>query len=146
MSSLNRVLLMGNCTRDSELRYTPNGTAILTFGLAVNRKYRDGKGEMVEEVTFVDVDLWGQRGEACQEFLLKGKSVYVEGRLKFEQWDDKDTGQKRSRMKVVAERVQFPEPRAASSARSAEQSQPAEPVAEESKAEAPLYEEENVPF
>ena len=67
MASLNRVLLMGNCTRDSELRYTPSGTAILTFGLAVNRKYKDGKGEMVEEVTFVDVDLWGQRGEALQE-------------------------------------------------------------------------------
>lgn len=145
MASLNRVLLMGNCTRDSELRYTPSGTAILTFGLAVNRKYKDGKGEMVEEVTFVDVDLWGQRGEALQECLLKGKSVFVEGRLKFEQWDDKTTGQKRSRLKVVADKVQVPEPRSASSERQAQpQAQSLTP--EDSKVEVPLESEESAPF
>jgi len=143
MSSLNRVLLLGNCTRDSELRYTPNGTAVLSFGLAMNRKYRDAAtNEMREDVTFVDVDLWGQRAEVCQELLLKGKLVFVEGRLRFEQWDDKDTGQKRSRLKVVAERVQFPEPRSARSAAPAPSTAPSE----ESKVESPVDHGENVPF
>jgi single-strand DNA-binding protein len=143
MSSLNRVLLLGNCTRDSEIRYTPGGTAILSFGLAVNRKYRDAKQEMVEEVTFVDVDLWGQQGEVAQEFLLKGKQVFVEGRLKFDQWDDKETGQKRSRLKVVAERVQFPEPRSSSRQAGPEPQQP-KPEAESPKT--PSDSDENVPF
>ena len=144
MSSLNRVLLLGNCTRDSEIRYTPGGTAILSFGLAMNRKYRDSKQEMVEEVTFVDVDLWGQQGEVYQEFLTKGKQVFVEGRLKFEQWDDKQTGQKRSRLKVVAERVQFPEPRSARPAAAPPAS--SAPPDEEVKTAAPVDYDENVPF
>ena len=144
MSSLNRVLLMGNCTRDSELRFTPNGTAVLSFGLAVNRKYKDSAtNELKEEVTFVDVDLWGERAEVSQEFLLKGKLVFVEGRLKFEQWDDKQTGQKRSRLKVVAEKVQLAggvrqEPRSVAPQ--------AQAPAAESKAEAPLDSQDNVPF
>lgn len=108
MASFNRVLLMGNLTRDVELSFTPSGMAIAKMGLAVNRKWRDQQsGEMREEVTFVDIDVFGKSAELCAQYLMKGRPVFVEGRLKLDQWDDKQTGQKRSKLKVVADRVQF---------------------------------------
>ena len=108
MASLNKVMLMGNLTRDVEMRYTPSGMALARLGLAVNRKFRDSKtNELREEVTFVDIDVWGKQAETANQYLSKGQSVFIEGRLKFDQWDDKQTGQKRSKLQVVAERFQF---------------------------------------
>ena len=108
MANVNKVFLMGNLTRDVETRFTPAGTALAQLGLAVNRKYRDSKtNELREETTFVDIDVWGKQAETVGQYLSKGRPVFVEGRLKLDQWDDKQTGQKRSKLKVVAERVQF---------------------------------------
>lgn len=108
MASLNKVILMGNLTRDVEVKYTPSGTAIASFGLAMNRKFRDSKSnELREEVTFVDVDVFGKSAETAQKYLSKGRPVFIEGRLKYDQWDDKQTGQKRNRLKVVADNIQF---------------------------------------
>lgn len=107
MSSFNKVMLMGNLTRDPELRYTPKGTAIAKLGLAINRHWTNEAGDKKEEVTFVDVDVFGRTAENCGQYLRKGRPVFVEGRLKLDQWDDKQTGQKRSRLGVVAETVQF---------------------------------------
>ena len=108
MANYNKVLLMGNLTRDVEMRYTPSGMALARLGLAVNRKWRDQKtNEMREEVTFVDIDVWGKQAETANQYLAKGRQVFVEGRLKLDQWDDKTTGQKRSKLTVVAERINF---------------------------------------
>lgn len=108
MPNLNKVLLMGNLTRDVEMRFTPSGTALASFGLAINRKWKNTKtNEMQEEVTFVDVEAWSKLAELCNQYLSKGKPVYIEGRLKLDTWDDKQTGQKRSKMKVVVESMQF---------------------------------------
>ena len=107
MASYNKVLLMGNLTRDPEVRYTPKGTAIANLGLAVNRTYTTESGEQKEEVTFVDIEVWGRQAETAGQYLSKGRPVFVEGRLKLDSWEDKESGQKRNRMKVVAERVQF---------------------------------------
>jgi single-strand DNA-binding protein len=107
MANFNKVLLMGNLTRDPEVRYTPKGTAIANLGLAVNRTYTLDNGEQKEEVTFVDVEVWGRQAETSKEYLSKGRPVFIEGRLKFDSWEDKETHQKRSKLKVVAERVQF---------------------------------------
>ena len=101
--SVNRCFLMGNLTREPEIRYIPSGQAVTTLGLAVNEKY--GKGDDVKEnVLFVDVTAWGKTAENCAEYLKKGSPVFVEGRLKLETWDDKETGQKRSKIKVTAYR------------------------------------------
>jgi len=108
MANFNKVLLMGNLTRDVEMRYTPSGLALAKLGMAVNRKFRDSKtNELREEVTFVDVDVWGKQAETANQYLSKGRPIFVEGRLKLDQWDDKATGQKRSKLTVVAERIQF---------------------------------------
>jgi single-strand DNA-binding protein len=107
MASLNKVMLIGNLTRDPELKYTPKGTAIAEIGLAVNRSYTTDTGEKREEVTFVDVELWGRQAELAGEYLKKGRPVFIEGRLKLDTWDDKQTGQKRSKMRVVGEVMQF---------------------------------------
>lgn len=106
MASLNKVMLIGNLTRDPEIKYTTSGTALCTFGMAINRKYTS-QGEEKEEVCFVDIECWGKQAESCDQYLSKGRPVYVEGRLKFDQWDDQQTGKKRSRLTVNAERVQF---------------------------------------
>ena len=106
MASLNKVFLLGNLTRVPELRYTPSGTAICEFGLAVNRKYVSNNQEK-DETCFVNIVVWGKQGESCQRYLEKGSSAMIEGRLQFDQWDDRDTGKKRSTLRVVAERVQF---------------------------------------
>lgn len=107
MPNLNKVQLMGNLTRDPEIKYTPKGMAVAELGLAVNRSWKDDKGTKHEETTFVDIELWGRTAELAGEYLKKGRPVYIEGRLKLETWDDKQTGQKRSKMKVVCENMQF---------------------------------------
>ena len=107
MASFNKVILIGNLTRDPELRYTPKGTAIAKIGLAVNRTWRNEAGETKEEVTFVDVDIFGRTAENVGQYMRKGRPIMVEGRLKLDSWDDKQTGQKRSRLGVIAETVQF---------------------------------------
>ncbi len=107
MASFNKVILAGNLTRDPELRYTPKGTAIAKIGLAVNRTWRTETGEQKEEVTFVDVDCFGKQAELIGQYLKKGRPILVEGRLKLDQWDDKTTQQKRSRLGVVMENFQF---------------------------------------
>ena len=107
MASLNKVMLIGNLTRDPELRVTPKGTAICQFGLAVNRQFKDESGATRDETTFVDIEAWGKQGETVAKYLTKGRPLFVEGRLKLDRWDDKTTGQKRSKMKVVLENFQF---------------------------------------
>ena len=107
MASVNKVILIGNCTRDPEVRYTPKGTAVTDLGLAINRYYTADNGEKREETTFVDVTLWGRTAEVAGEYLGKGKPVFVEGRLQMDSWDDKNTGQKRSKLKVVGDNIQL---------------------------------------
>lgn len=107
MANLNRVLLIGNLTRDPDLRYTPKGTAVTEIGLAVNRVYSGEDGERKEETTFVDVTLWARLAEIAGQYLKKGRPVFVEGRLQLDTWDDKQTGQKRSKLRVVAENIQL---------------------------------------
>ncbi len=104
--SLNKVLLIGNLTRDPELRYIPNGTAVADIGLAMNHKWTGKDGQKHEEVTFVDVTMWARTAELASEYLHKGDPVFIEGRLQLNQWQDKD-GQKRSRLRVVCDRMQF---------------------------------------
>ncbi len=107
MANLNKVLLMGNLTRDPEVRYTPKGTAVTELGIAVNRIYSGENGEKREEVTFVDVTVWGRTAENAGEYLKKGRPVFIEGRLQLDSWEDKQSGQKRNKLKVVADNVQF---------------------------------------
>lgn len=107
MASFNKVILVGNLTRDPELRYTPKGTAIAKIGLAVNRVWTNDAGEKKEEVTFVDVDVFGRTAENVGQYMRKGRPILIEGRLKLDQWDDKQTGAKKSKLGVVAETVQF---------------------------------------
>src|SRR5882762_10537120 len=107
MASFNRVILMGNLTRDPELRYTPKGTAVAKIGLAVNRVWRTETGEAKEEVTFVDIDAFGKQAETIGQYLKKGRPILIEGRLRLDTWDDKQTGQKKSRLGVVLETFQF---------------------------------------
>jgi len=107
MASFNRVILLGNLTRDPEVRYTPKGSAVAEIGLAVNRIYTTEGGEKREEVTFVDVTLWGRTAEIAGEYLKKGRPVLIEGRLQLDTWDDKQSGQKRSKLKVVGEAMQL---------------------------------------
>jgi len=106
MGAMNRVFLMGNLTRDPELRKTPSGTAVSDLGLAVNEKYRNKAGEIVESVCFADVVVWGQQAENCGQYLGKGSPVMVEGRLQLDQWKT-DSGENRSRLRVRADRIQF---------------------------------------
>ncbi len=107
MASFNKVMLIGNLTRDPEIKYTPKGTAIADIGLAVNRTYTTEGGEKREEVTFIDVTLWGRVAEIVGEYCKKGRPLFVEGRLQLDTWDDKATGQKRSKLKVVGENIQL---------------------------------------
>ncbi|PTX96495.1 single-stranded DNA-binding protein [Opitutus sp. ER46] len=107
MPSLNKVMLMGNLTRDPELRVTPKGTPICQFSLAINRQFKMESGESREEVIYVDVEAWGKQGETIAKYVTKGRPLYVEGRLRLDQWEDKNTKEKRSRMKVVLEQFQF---------------------------------------
>ena len=107
MASYNKVILMGNLTRKPEVRFTPSGNAICKFGLAVNRRYKDQAGEWKEEATFIDITMWGKRGEAFAKYHDKGKAAFVEGRLQLSTWQDKQSGEKRSKLEVVGEEWQF---------------------------------------
>jgi single-strand DNA-binding protein len=106
MANLNKVFLIGNLTRDPELRYTPGGTAVANLGIAVNRKFKDSSGELKEEVCFLTVTVWDKQAEACCQYLKKGRPVFVEGVLQSRFWETGE-GQKRSAIDVRAERVQF---------------------------------------
>ena len=107
MANLNKVLLLGNLTRDPELRYTPKGTAVADIGVAINRVWNNEQNQRQEETTFVDITLWGRQAEIAQQYLTKGRGVFIEGRLQMDTWEDKASGQKRSKLKVVAESLQF---------------------------------------
>lgn len=107
MANFNRVILAGNLTRDPELRYTPKGTAVAKLGLAINRTWTSETGEKREEVTFVDVDAFGKQAEIISQYCKKGRPLLVEGRLKLDTWDDKQTGQKKSKLGVVLESFSF---------------------------------------
>ena len=105
--SVNNVLLMGNLTRDIELKHTPSDQAVATIGLAINRRFRTREGENREETTFVDCEAWGRTAEVMSQYLSKGRPVFVEGRLKLDQWEDRETGKSRSKLKVVVESFEF---------------------------------------
>ena len=107
MASYNKVILLGNLTRDPELRVTPKGTAICQLGLAVNRQFKDESGATRDETTFVDIEAWGRQAETISKYCTKGKPLFIEGRLKLDSWEDKTSGQKRSKLKVVLENFQF---------------------------------------
>jgi single-strand DNA-binding protein len=107
MASYNKVLLMGNLTRDPQLKYLPSQTAVVDFGLACNRKYKTQSGEQKEEVTFVDCSAFGRTAEVINEYFKKGKPIFIEGRLRYEQWEDKQGGGKRSRLSVHIDNFQF---------------------------------------
>ncbi len=107
MANINRVFLAGNLTRDPQVRFLANEKAVAEFGLAINRKFKAGDGSLKEEVTFVDIEVWGRTAELCSQYLTKGRGCMIEGRLKLDTWEDKKDGSKRSKMRVVAENVHF---------------------------------------
>ena len=107
MANLNKVMLIGNLTRDPELRHTPKGSAVAEISLAINRNWTNDQGQKQEDTTFVEVTLWGRQAELAQQYLTKGRPVYIEGRLQLDSWDDKDTGKKRSKLRVIGENMQF---------------------------------------
>jgi single-strand DNA-binding protein len=142
---------MGNLTRDPEVRYTPKGTAVATIGLAVNRKWTNEAGEKMDEVLFVDFEAWGNQAETLGQYVSKGDPLFVEGRLKLDQWDDKESGQKRSKLKVVVQSFQFlkgkPDETAqapVSDRREADQTRHRRPAANHEVA--PSEGEDNIPF
>ncbi len=107
MANLNKVMLIGNLTRDPELRHTPKGTAVTELGLAINRVWYDDNKQKQEDTTFVDVTFWGRQAESIQQYLTKGRPILIEGRLQLDTWDDKETGKKRSKLRVIGESFQF---------------------------------------
>ena len=159
MASFNRVILVGNLTRDIELRYIPSGMAVTEISLAVNDRRKSANGDWVEETTFVDVTLWGRTAEVASEYLSKGSSILVEGRLKLDKWET-DDGQKRSKLRVIGEKMQMlgarspggsPAPRAQATAESHQSygsSQPAEPPAHDAQPTGggAGYDDSNIPF
>ena len=144
MANLNKVLLLGNVTRDPEVRYTPKGSAVCDLGIAVNRAYTTDSGEKREEVTFVDVTLWGRTAEVASEYLKKGRPVFIEGRLQMDSWDDKQTGQKRTRLRVVAENMQLLGGRSAGGGDATGESR--QTTAPPKKSAAPESDEDEIPF
>ena len=156
MANFNKVILAGNLTRDPELRYTPKGTAIARIGMAINRTWKTETGETKEEVTFVDVDAFGRQAEVIAQYMKKGRPFLVEGRLKLDQWEDKNTHQKQSKLRVVLEGFSFLDTRGADGGASGESQRPrpaaaapapapAEP-APAAEPEGPAAEEDDVPF
>jgi single-strand DNA-binding protein len=146
MPNYNKVILMGNLTRDPEVRYTSGGTAIAKLGMAVNRRWKNQEGQMQEETTFVDVDAFGRQAETIGQYLKKGRPVMVEGRLKLDQWDDKQTGQKRSKLGVVLENFQFLDSRGEGGGGAGSYSQPESPSGSPSGGGGSVPEDDDVPF
>ncbi len=134
--NLNNVVLAGHLTRDPELKQIGADKVVASSGLAINRRYKDAAGQQHEEATFVEIEAWGRTAELIGQYLKKGSPAYIEGRLKLDSWDDKDSGQKRSKLKVVAEHVQFLGTRPAGEGETGERSQPA-PAASRASAPAP---------
>jgi single-strand DNA-binding protein len=153
MASFNKVILLGNLTRDPEVRYTPKGSAVCDLGIAVNRQYTLDNGEKREEVTYVDVVLWARLAEIAGEYLKKGRPVFIEGRLQLDTWDDKQSGQKRSKLRVIGETMQLlgsrPSGGAAAPAEGVEETSraTAKPSAPPAKAAAPAEpDDDEIPF
>jgi len=151
MANFNKVILAGNLTRDPELRYTPKGMAIAKLGLAINRTWKNEAGETKEEATFVDVDAFGRTAEVIGQYLKKGRPILMEGRLRLDQWDDKQTGQKRSKLGVVLESFQFMDSgkgdgSSGDGTRSRPPASPAPQAPEGTEPQAPGPEEDDVPF
>src|SRR5437764_12845380 len=145
MASFNKVILLGNLTRDPEIRYTPKGSAVCDLGVAVNRQYTLENGEKREEVTYVDVVLWARLAEIAAEYLKKGRPVFIEGRLQLDTWDDKQSGQKRSKLRVIGENMQMLGSRGAGGggapAEAGEEDRPARTTTPPPKAAAPAASE-----
>lgn len=141
MASFNKVILCGNLTRDPELKYTPKGTAVARFTLAVNRSHAGEDGKKKEEVSFIDVDAWGRQGEVISQYMKKGRPLLVEGRLKQESWEDKNTKQKQSKLKVVLESFSFIDANKADGPAPARQPAPTTPATNASTPES-----DDVPF
>ncbi len=140
MVSFNKVILLGNLTRDPEVRYTPSGTAVASFAIAVNRRYKQGD-ETKDEVSYIDIVVFGKQAEACGQYLNKGDGILVDGRLQQRRWDDKETGQKRSKVEVVAQSVNFMPKRSGQAAAAAgSRGGEAEPMPE------PPVGEDDIPF
>ena len=152
MANFNKVILAGNLTRDPEMRYTPKGTAIARFGLAINRTWKNETGETQNEVTFVDVDAFGRQAEVISQYMKKGRPFLMEGRLKLDQWEDKNTHQKQSKLRVVLESFSFIDSKPADASASTQGSStrtaaaPASPASEPAEAEGPPQEQDDVPF
>ncbi len=153
MASFNKVILLGNLTRDPEVRYTPKGSAVCDLGIAVNRVYTTEGGEKREEVTFVDVVLWARLAEIAGEYLKKGRPIFIEGRLQMDTWDDKQTGQKRTKLRVVGESMQLLGGRPGGTDAAAETAGENQPMSGRGKTSAPPKppekaepDEEEIPF
>ena len=139
MNSFNKVILLGNLTRDPEVRYTPGGTAVASFAIAVNRRYKQGE-ETKDEVSYIDIVVFGKTAENCGQYLNKGDAILVEGRLQQRRWDDKDSGQKRSKVEVVAQLVNFMPKRSGQAGQGQSAKQEQEPMPE------PPVDEGDIPF
>jgi len=146
MASFNKVILLGNLTRDPEVRYTPKGSAVADLGVAVNRQYTLDNGEKREEVTFIDVTFWGRTAEVAGEYLKKGRPVFIEGRLQLDTWDDKQSGQKRSKLKVIGETMQMLGSRGAAGEEGDRSARQAKPTTPPKTAGAPEPDDDEIPF
>jgi len=152
-ASLNKVLLMGNLTRDPEVRYTPKGTAVGDLAIAINDSYKAQDGSIKETVTYVDIEVWGRQAETCKQYLSKGRPIFVEGQLKFDQWETPQ-GEKKSRLRVRADRVQFlgsptgggGRPAGGGGSSSSEAPRAARPASTGSDDAPPLPDDDDIPF
>ena len=151
MASFNKVILLGNLTRDPEVRYTPKGSAVCDLGIAINRQYTLDSGEKREEVTYVDVVLWSRLAEIAGEYLKKGRPIFIEGRLQLDTWDDKQSGQKRSKLRVIGETMQLlggrpPGAGAAEGAEGGRESRPSKPAPPPKAGAAAEPDDDEIPF
>lgn len=153
MASFNKVILAGNLTRDPELRYTPRGTAVAKLGLAVNRTFKTESGESKDEVAFIDVEAFGRQAEVLSQYLRKGRPILMEGRLRYDTWDDKQSGAKRSKLSVVLESFTFldsgkgeGQPADPAGVRTAQPAPQAPPPAANHETDGPAVEDDDVPF
>lgn len=129
MTSFNKVILLGNLTRDPEVRYLPSGTAVATFAIAVNRRFKQGN-ETKDEVSYIDIVVFGKAAENCKQYVHKGDAILIDGRLQQRRWDDKESGQKRSKIEVVANTVNFMPKRQSTGGHDQHESLPEPPVEE----------------